>query len=320
MNIDYHTVCAFTKNERGGNFAGVVLDADRLTHSQKQAIAHAAGLSETAFISQSAIADFKLEFFTPTRQIAHCGHATIATFSLLKELGCVENGPTSKETIDGKRAIFIENDEIFMEQKAPIYREIFGTDEKRIPVALGLTTNELNRHMKPVIIDTGSALDLSGRANLTSGHTGNAFLIVPIRDRWALQDIQPDLPAIRQLSIKYGLIGFYAFVQSQDPEYHATTRMFAPAYGIAEEAATGMAAGPLACFLHDQMKIQKTSINIAQGYFMPKPSPSLIQVKLEIEDQAIQRLLVGGKAKVMKTHSVKVTPQCEASFITPSLG
>ncbi|WP_245823732.1 PhzF family phenazine biosynthesis protein [Photobacterium proteolyticum] len=43
------------------------------------------GLSETAFVSQSDVADFKLAFFTPNRRIAHCGHATIATFSCLTQ-------------------------------------------------------------------------------------------------------------------------------------------------------------------------------------------------------------------------------------------
>ena len=73
---------AFVDSGKGGNPAGVVLDADCLTDSQKLDIAQKIGLSETAFVSNSHTADFKLDFFTPQKQIAHCGHATIATFSL----------------------------------------------------------------------------------------------------------------------------------------------------------------------------------------------------------------------------------------------
>ena len=52
-----------------------------LSNEQKILIAQKVGLSETAFFSKSTVTDFKLDFFTPTRQIAHCGHATIAAFS-----------------------------------------------------------------------------------------------------------------------------------------------------------------------------------------------------------------------------------------------
>jgi len=89
---------------------------------QKLKIAAKVGLSETAFVSSSKSADFKLDFFTPKRQIAHCGHATIATFSYLQQLGRIGKETTSKETIDGNRNIFIDGDMAFMEQLAPNQR------------------------------------------------------------------------------------------------------------------------------------------------------------------------------------------------------
>jgi PhzF family phenazine biosynthesis protein len=101
--IDVQILNAFVDNNRGGNPAGVVLNADDLTNEQKLKIASKIGLSETAFVSRSASADFKLDFFTPTRQIAHCGHATIATFSYLSQTGLIKSTASSKETIDGRR-------------------------------------------------------------------------------------------------------------------------------------------------------------------------------------------------------------------------
>ena len=98
-------VYAFSISGVGGNPAGVVLNADNLSIEEKQRIAGYVGLSEIAFVSKSNQADFKLDFFTPTRQIAHCGHATIATFSYLKKKGFVIGDRSSKETIDGSREI-----------------------------------------------------------------------------------------------------------------------------------------------------------------------------------------------------------------------
>jgi len=56
MDIEAQVVNAFVDVDCGGNPAGVVLDADALTPTQKLAIAQQVGLSETAFVSRSAMA------------------------------------------------------------------------------------------------------------------------------------------------------------------------------------------------------------------------------------------------------------------------
>ena len=116
MKVQVQVINAFSINGKGGNPAGVVFDADNMSTQQKQAIATKAGFPETAFVSASKLADFKLEFFTPTKQIAHCGHATIATFSYLKSIGKIPADHSSKETIDGNRSILFKNGLAFMEQ------------------------------------------------------------------------------------------------------------------------------------------------------------------------------------------------------------
>ena len=95
--IDVQILNAFVEDDKGGNPAGLVLNADNLTYKNKQEIAQKVGLSETAFVSTSKTEDFKLEFFTPNRQIAHCGHATIATFSYLKQQNILNSNNSSKK-------------------------------------------------------------------------------------------------------------------------------------------------------------------------------------------------------------------------------
>ena len=84
--VDVHVVRAFVeKDGTGGNPAGVVVDMERqLGAEARLKVAGLAGFSETAFVSgpPAGAEGFTLEFFTPTRQIAHCGHATVATFSM----------------------------------------------------------------------------------------------------------------------------------------------------------------------------------------------------------------------------------------------
>jgi PhzF family phenazine biosynthesis protein len=276
--VEVQLLNAFVDGSTGGNPAGVVLNADELTDAQKQAIARKTGLSETAFVSQSRIADFKLDFFTPTRQIAHCGHATIATFSFLAQTGIIKTNQTSKETIDGRREILLIGDLAFMEQKAPQYQSATLYEEQIIN-SLGITPQDL----------------LPG-VPILKVNTGNSFTIVPVTDPELLKSIKPDFELIAKISEELDLIGFYVFCLLPPNQVRdAHTRMFAPRYGIGEEAATGMAAGPLACYLYDQLHIKKETFLIGQGNFMAQPSSSVIQVNLLLKEGQINSLMVGGR-------------------------
>lgn len=287
MQVVVHIVNAFPDAPGGGNPAGVVLDADALTAAQKLAIARQVGLSETAFVSASQTATFRLEFFTPARQIAHCGHATIATFSLLRQRGVLGDGRFSKETIDGKRDILLDGDMAFMEQTAPTYTRIDPESDlgARIASSLGHPPGLGADGVDPQVVSTG-----------------NSFLLVALPDARALTDLTPRQDQVHAISDELDLIGVYAFTtETQRPGRHAGARMFAPRFGIPEEAGTGMAAGPLACLLHDVLGVPERVLLIEQGWLMQPPSPSLIQVVLEREHGRITRLMAGGTGHISRT-------------------
>jgi PhzF family phenazine biosynthesis protein len=290
MIINIPIVNAFVDTELGGNPAGVVLDAQQYSHEQKQQIAAAIGLSETAFVSPSSVADFKLEFFTPTRQIAHCGHATIATFSYLRQNGLLPNDQTSKETIDGRRQILMEGESAYMEQLAPRYTELSQADQLHVIQSIGLEPDDLLADAHPCVV-----------------YTGNSFMVIPLQSADAVKTLRPVMADISAISERYALIGYYVFspeVVKQGRD--AGTRMFAPRYGIDEESATGMAAGPLAGYLFDKLKIKKSQFLIEQGHLMPQPSPSIIDVRLQLQDGVITSLMAGGKAAVRKIKRVEI--------------
>lgn len=287
MNVQVELVSAFIDGDTGGNVAGVVLNADKLSNEQKLAVAQEVGVSETAFVSTSAIADFKLDFYTPQRQIAHCGHATIATFSLLAQQGLVPAAHSSKETIDGVRKVNVEAGQAFMEQKAPQYQNI-DADKSAVLAALGLAAADIIA--SPLLVNTG-----------------NAFIVVALPSIAALQQLEPNQQLINELSHKYDLIGFYVFTaETNVPGRDASARMFAPRYGIAEESATGMAAGPLACYLHDIMEVDKDNFVIEQGYSMQPASPSVIKVNLIKQNNTITGLFAGGGAKRITQREIQI--------------
>lgn len=276
--IEVGVVNAFVKDGAGGNPAGVVLDADNLTEVEMQSLAARVGYSETAFVSKHADGGFRLDFFTPNRRIADCGHATVAAFAHMATKGIVKDGETVKHTVDGPRKVIIRDGQAFMEQLAPKYDNV--VDVQAVLTSLGLDEEDLIAGHVPVVVNTG-----------------NSFMLVGVRDAATLAAIQPDQAKIEAISEAHDLIGYYVFTLEGEGA-DATTRMFAPRYGIAEEAATGMAAGPLACLLHDRFGVQGPLLAIEQGRYMTPPSESMIHVKLSLDGQGrIAGLMAGGSAK-----------------------
>lgn len=282
--VELNVVDAFVKNGSGGNPAGVVLDAGALGESDMQAIARKAGLSETAFVSKHRQEGFILDFFTPNRRIAHCGHATIAAFSHMAQLGIVGEGETVKHTVDGPRKIIIRGQRAYMEQTAPRYEKSplwQGLDENDVLASLGLSTGDLTTGGAPILVNTG-----------------NSFMLVGVRDVAVLANLRPKRGAVEAISETLNLIGYYVFTpNTAEKGVAATARMFGPRYGIEEEAATGMAAGPLACLLHDRFGLKEDRIVIEQGRFMSTPSISEIEVQLKTTCDQITGLMAGGEAR-----------------------
>lgn len=288
-HVTVKKVNAFVDGGKGGNPAGVVLDAEGFSKETKQFIAARVGFSETAFVSHSNIADFKVEFFTPVRQVADCGHATVATFSYLIQLGKIKGNKSSKEIIDGKRNIFISGDKVFMEQRVPYYKKLID-EAPGVLSSLGLKSSDLLDGHEPVIANNGADR-----------------LIVPLQDEDAMKRINPHFMAIKDVCERLGVVEYYVFSpETRASNRDAGARMFAPLIGIPEESATGMAAGPLACFLYDYLEIKKSRIIIEQGHLMAPPSPGEIIAELTCNNGKITRLLVGGEAVVSDSIEIEL--------------
>ncbi|MDA0408854.1 PhzF family phenazine biosynthesis protein [Vibrio alginolyticus] len=294
-HVKAHIVNGFVTKDQGGNPAGVVLNADNYTEVDMLKIAQRVGLSETAFVSESDSETFKLDFFTPNRRIAHCGHATIATFSFLAENGLINEGESSKETIDGPRKIVINNGAAYMEQLAPKYSEpnewlTKGVTTDGILESLNISEDSLNPSAPIILVNTG-----------------NSFVIIGVRSGEDLKNITPNFEKIAAISEKLDLIGFYVFtVDESATDNDATTRMFAPRFAIKEESATGMAAGPLACYLREYLHIQKSTFFIEQGTYMKPASTSLVLVDLNLVKGKIAGLMAGGYGKLMRSLDVYI--------------
>jgi trans-2,3-dihydro-3-hydroxyanthranilate isomerase len=106
--------------------------------------------------------------------------------------------------------------------------------------------------------------------------------------------LQPNFSALTELArgSQMPLIGFNVFSGSN---LSWTTRMFAPADGIPEDAATGSAAGPLALHLARHGRIPwDTEIRISQGAAIGRPSELFARVTGDAGH--VERIQVSGFA------------------------
>lgn len=269
--VEVYVVSAFSKGNQGGNKAGVVLDCRSLTPADMAAIAKNLGYSETAFLIKSNIADFKIRYFTPAEEVPLCGHATIATFSLLHSLGKLDKDAYTIETIAGTLNIRIEKDGmIFMEQNHPTYFET-------------LKPEIFAECFENRFIDTALPIQIVS--------TGLKDVMLPVISKDHLEKLNPQFINMANLCRKLDVVGIHAFALTNNADTTAICRNFAPLYGINEESATGTSNCALACYLFKHYK-QQSQYVFEQGFNLG--SASRLIVNIAQHDSTIDTVSVGG--------------------------
>lgn len=278
-------VDAFTRIPFGGNPAGVVTDAIHITDEEKQKIAREMNLSETAFVSPSAVADFKVQFFTPRFEVDLCGHASIATFSTLYEEQKLNPTKTvyTQETKAGVLPIELTNvsgETVFMMTQPLPKFEAIDVDGKRLSELLGLQENDL------------MALP-AAKVN-----TGLWWLVVGIKSLEKLQNIKPNLTAIEELSEQYGFIGITPFcLETLDKNYSYHLRAIAPYVGIAEDPVCGTGNGSVASYIiQNKLIAWEESINLIGEQGQEVDRPGCVYAIISMQNNEITGVKIGGTA------------------------
>lgn len=225
--INIFQVDAFTSQPFGGNPAGVTF-ADDLPTEEMQLIAKEMNLAETAFLSKSDKADYRLRWFTPTVEVELCGHATIASLHFLNENNLLKNGQEiTFETLSGILGCKFENGRYFMQ--IPVYgMEEFTGCKEEILDCLGIDRLEVDDNIPFVLAE-------------------NKYLYINIKSLKALHSLRPDYKALNELNItkkEFEAAAVYT-LETVDEESFAHSRFFAPFYGIDEDPVTGSMNGPL---------------------------------------------------------------------------
>lgn len=264
MEVLLYTLNAFAKNADWWNPAGVILDAEDLKNEEMQKIAKKAWLSETAFISRSDCADFKVQFFTPNSEVDLCGHATIGSFYLMKHLNIIWAWIHTQETKAGILSVEIREDSwVFMTQNKPIFYETIKVSN--ILGSLSSNNTDIIDHNFPIQIVSTWLKDI----------------IIPVKSLDDLFWIKPNFNLISDICRKYNAVGYHLFTLETMSESTAHCRNFTPLYDIDEESATWTSNWALACYLLKYCNVSRNWLNrfiFEQGYSIERPSEVLVDI------------------------------------------
>lgn len=297
--LTVYQIDSFTKEKFKGNPAGVVVNADGLTESQMLAIARELNNSETAFLfsPDNSCCNGQIRYFTPTREVPTCGHATIAAMyarALEENLGsCVlkyktQIGILPFEIIRNNKDYQVIMTQGKFELSPTLDAEITG----KIVAALGLTDKDIDR-----------------RCPIQIASTGHSKVMIGIKSRETLNHLIPNFNDLAELSKVINCNGYFVFTFDSDNEKILTHgRMFAPAIGINEDPVTGNANGPLGGYLIAN-KLAKTNNSVFEFNGMQGKQigrPGIIAVKVTAIDDDHLSIQIKGDATVAFKTTIEI--------------
>jgi trans-2,3-dihydro-3-hydroxyanthranilate isomerase len=294
----FQTLDVFTETALAGNPLAVVLDAEGLDDRSMQAIAAEFNLSETVFVFEprDSVNSARVRIFTPKRELPFAGHPTVGAAALIahrrasdllaaQDLRIVLEEPIGDVVCVARR------------RKGRALAAYF--ELPKLPERL--------EHKPPSTVQIAASLGLELQDISFDGHepsvfsAGAPYLFIPVR---SLDAIGRAAPGIMPWGTKDGPA---TFVYTRETEregsaYHA--RMFASAWGVYEDPATGSAVAAFAGVVQafDRPLDGESLLTIEQGFEMGRPS--LIALGLVIENGALVSATIGGSVVIVSSGSL----------------
>ena len=291
----FQTLDVFTDTALAGNPLAVVLDADGLSDSRMQAIAAEFNLSETVFVFEprNPINTARVRIFTPKRELPFAGHPTIGTAALVAHRRAGDMLAAQDLRIVLEEAV---GDVLCSARHRRGHALAAYFELPKLPERLGGNPPAKTEIAAALGLEPGDIGFGAHEPSLFSA--GAPYLFVPVRSLGAVGRAAPGAMA---WATKDGPATFlYASEVARDRSaYHA--RMFAPAWGVTEDPATGSAAAAFAGVVHafDRPGDGEHTLMIEQGFEMGRPS--LIALGLTIEAGALRAATIGGSVVILSS-------------------
>ena len=232
MNI--YQVDAFTDKPFCGNPAAVCVLSRPADEGWMQQLAQEMNLSETAFFHPFKDG-YKLRWFTPTREVDLCGHATLASAHILWEANYISPNESARFHTRSGLLTARKNREQWIELDFPAMAPEPAELPEGVLSALGVTP-------------------------LYTGKNGMDYL-VEIGSEAELMRVRPDFRKLAEAPVR----GVIVTSRSDNNAYDFVSRFFAPAAGVDEDPVTGSAHCALTPYW--AAKLGKNQINAFQASY-----------------------------------------------------
>lgn len=298
----FYQADVFTREPFSGNAVAVFPDAEEMPIALMQKIARELNLSETAFVTRSAVATRRVRFFTPSCELPFAGHPTLGTWFVLATEGFVpfERDGTTRFTQEigaGTLGVELEGraggvEHVTMDQLPPRFeRQVddLATLERLLGIPSGAITKTATA---PQIVSTGIPQ-----------------AIVPVASLSALSAARVHSGLLTEFLRRYGTDCAMCFsLEAVAAECFAHCRVFAPGLGVAEDPVTGSAAGALGAYAVHQGLIEadggRVSLLLEQGLELGRPGR--VNVEVQIKESGGMAVRVRGECVVVLEGEVRV--------------
>jgi len=214
MTVRIVQVDAFTATPFAGNPAAVCVLASPASEQWMRHVAREMNLSETAFLVRNGDA-WHLRWFTPTVEIALCGHATLASAHVLWEDGHLPAGTQARfDTMSGRLTADRDGQWIAMDFPAVPVTPVEAPAD--LLPALSVSALAVGKNRMDYLVEVGSEAEVLATA--------------------------PDHTRLRRLPVR----GVIVTARAADSQYDFISRFFAPGSGVDEDPVTGSAHCALA--------------------------------------------------------------------------
>jgi trans-2,3-dihydro-3-hydroxyanthranilate isomerase len=276
----FNVVDVFTDTPLSGNQLAVFTDARDLPEHVLQPLAKEIGFSETVFVYPAGDhAHARIRIFTPGIEVEFAGHPTLGTAFVL-------GGPMQLEVIRLETARGVIP--VWLEREGA--RIVFGRMEQPIPTVAPF---ERERELLASLGVDRSELPVEVYDN------GLQHVYVTLASEAEVAALRPDFSGLRDLPEELGI----NTIAGSGSRWK--TRMFMTAGSVAEDPATGSAAGPLALHLARHGRIAfGEEIEIVQGVEIGRPST--LYARVDGSAEAVERVEVGGSAVIVARGEFKL--------------
>ncbi len=198
---------AYTHGQKGGNPAGVVLDAEGLSGAEMLKLAKDVGYAGSAFLTETdAPGAYNVRYFSPLAELPFCGPATVAAAVALAERA----GP---------------GDVALLSRVG-----IVGITTRLTEAGLAATLTSAPTSARPAteveVEETLRALrwgpdDVDASYPAHVARAGTEHLLLAAKSRQRLANLHDDEPALRALLDKHGFTSVYLFAAETLTRFHA---------------------------------------------------------------------------------------------------